>query len=176
MYIISHSFPSNVDLNRSSISFSSLSPGYYQLQLTVTLSPVGISNSMQRYIMVMTPNVQATILGGSARSRGWETDIILDASESSDPLYPDNKNFTFEWRCKQVINAYAFGKGGCFGNGNNLVESEESIFRIRNRSLLESVTYSFTVTVTPHDGKSRAGQFTQEIKIVQGDPPDINIR
>lgn len=170
------SIPSNL-LSHSSVIISTLQPGYYQLQLTVTLSLVGISNTMQRYIKIMTPHVQAVIPGGSARSRGWENDIILDAgSESSDPLYPNNNNFTFEWKCKQVENVYVFGKGGCFGKGNNLVESKERVFRIRNRSLLEGVTYSFTVTVTPHDGKSRAGEFTQNITIVQGKPPDINIR
>lgn len=162
--------------NQSSITVPkhTLKPGDYLLQATVTLSEIPLTNTAQQYVKISTPLVEAKIEGGSARSRGWEVETILDASKSHDPLDSD-VTLKYEWYCRQTKNIVVYGKGGCFGRGEGLVESTEPVFKIRARSLLVFVEYEFSVRVTPED-KTRAVTTVQKITIVPGNPPDINIK
>ena len=88
-----------------------------------------------------------------------------------DPLTGDNKDLSFEWRCKLKDKQ---DSGGCFGGGELLSARKgqrKPVFR--EKLLLEGITYEFTVKVS--DGET-SGEFTQEINAIPGKPPILKFR
>lgn len=128
------------------------------------------------YIKIADPGIIAIITGGSLRTSGWDSKLILNASESRDiaSSSSDLKSFVFKWYCRQEESR--IGNGGCFGNGEGLVEFDEPVYEIRKRMLYERINYVFTVNVTSLRDTSRYKMASQTVIIIAGDPPNINIR
>ena len=137
---------------------------------------MGVSNADYTYIKIAGADIQARISGGDLRTHAWEQQLLLDASESRDPLLPGNE-LEYAWFC--VITEGDPGlltSGlGCFGNGENQVEFTGKVFMLPPRSLFEATTYVFTVKVSSA-GTGRWSKATQTVKVLMGNLPDIRIR
>lgn len=65
------------------------------------------------------------------------------------------------------------GQGGCYNTDNVKVESSEPVLRVNSSLMVENSSYFITVFVTKDQ---RQAEYTQEVYIVPGDPPEVNIR
>ena len=169
------SFPRAVITNQSSITISFfLEPGAYIFELTVSIPSVGAD---RKYIKIAAPDIIPYIAGGSARSHGWRDVLVLNASESYDPLSPSNGDLVFKWFCSYAKNSVdKIGASlGCFGNGRDRVEFEGPVFKLGPMTLFESLTYEFKVEVSLQD-RSRTASAQQTITVKPGSPPDVKIR
>ena len=63
-------------------------------------------------------------------------------------------------------------RGGCYGTGAGKIGSNESTLEINSSFMVENSTYLITVVV--ERGRRRAN-YTQEVVIVPGDPPEAMI-
>lgn len=86
-----------------------------------------------------------------------------------DPL--GKRSLVFKWRCKlKEIST----PGGCFGGGEELsARKGYDKTKFREKRLLETYTYQFTVEVSDDE---RSGNYTQEIKAIPGKPPILQLR
>lgn len=62
--------------------------------------------------------------------------------------------------------------GGCYGTGAGKVASNSSLLQIDSGYMVENSSYLITVVV--EKGRRRAN-YTQEVVIVPGDPPEVMI-
>lgn len=138
---------------------------------------MGVSNADYTYIKISGADIEARIAGGDLRSHDWEQQLLLDATESRDPLSLGNEELNYAWFCDitegdaSVVNS----RRGCFGNGENEGEFTGKIFTLAPRSLFEATTYVFTVNVSSA-GTGRWSTATQTVKVLTESPPDIQIR
>ena len=63
-------------------------------------------------------------------------------------------------------------RGGCYGTGAGKIGSNESLLEINSGFMVENSSYLITVVV--ENGRRRAN-YTQEVVIVPGDPPEMMI-
>ena len=63
-------------------------------------------------------------------------------------------------------------RGGCYGTGAGKIGSNESLLEINSGFMIENCSYLITVVV--ERGRRRAN-YTQEVVIVSGDPPEALI-
>ena len=100
----------------------------------------------------------------------------MNASNSRDLLFPKNE-LDYTWFCdiangeNEVVNS----GGGCFGNGERQVEYTGPVFTIAPKILYESTSYVFTVNVSSNT-TDRWSKASQTVKVLAGNPPDIQIR
>ncbi|XP_035672789.1 uncharacterized protein LOC118413477 isoform X8 [Branchiostoma floridae] len=90
-----------------------------RLEVTVeeTLSGFRVVMFAEQWVNVLSSALVADIAGGSARSLAPGSDIILDASSSTDPdaMVVNSADFTYSWTCDTEIGTpctYLFGDGG----------------------------------------------------------------
>jgi len=69
--------------------------------------------------------------------------------------------------CESVLD-----RGGCYGTGAGKIGSNESTLELNSGFLVENSSYLITVVV--ERGRRRAN-YTQEVVIVSGDPPEAMI-
>ena len=122
-------------------------------------------------------DIEARIAGGDLRSHDWEQRLVLDATESRDPLQLGKEDLTFVWFCQITKFNPDIVKSdvGCFGNGEGRVEYTGKNFSIEAKSLYEGTTYLFTVNVSSAQS-GRWSTATQTIMVLMGHPADIRIR
>ena len=80
----------------------------------------------------------------------------------------------FTWLCKEEL-PQDFGnsdKAGCYHRAGDK-EYVGRELRVNNSLLTENTSYFITVLVTKDE---RQAEFTQEVFIVPGDPPEVHIR
>ena len=171
--------PPDVLTNQSSITIPplGLDPGEYIFLLTVIISGVGVSNADFTYIKIAGSEIEARIAGGNLRSHDWNQWLLLDATESHDPLLPKNGVLDYAWFCVITEGGVGIVTPGsdCFSNGKNQVEFTGKVFTVAPRSLIEATTYVFTVNVSS-TGTDRWSTANQTVKVLIGSPPDIKIR
>ena len=74
----------------------------------------------------------------------------------------------FTWLCRQESN-----QGGCYRTGDVKVESGEPLLRLNSSLMIENSSYFVTVFIKKDE---RQAEYTQEVFIVPGDPPEVQIR
>ena len=176
-----YSLPQEVRIDLPSIIIpkTTLKPGLYIFELTVTLGKVRLTNADLSYISIADPGIFARIVGGSLRSNGWADQLVLNASESRDATisFPNNRSLLFKWFCRQQgTSKIIIGSGGCFGSGEDLVEFDGPVYKIRARTLYEHVNYVFTVNVSAVDEPGRTAAASQTVIVLSGQPPNVKIR
>ena len=172
------SLPNHVTTNQSTITVPALglTPGEYIFQVTVKISGEGLSNADYTYVKITGGDIEARITGGDLRSHDWEKELLLNASDSHDPLFPGNE-LDYKWFCNiadgehDIVNS----RLGCFGNGEGQIEYTGLTFTIPPRSLFEATTYVFTVNISSRT-TYRWSIASQTVKVLIGNPPDIQIR
>ena len=84
-----------------------------------------------------------------------------------------NSDLTFTWFCTDSQSQGLNGSdlGGC--NVTGPVESNQSVLTVNSGHLVENSSYFITVKVTKDQ---RQAEYTQELLIVPGDPPEVQIR
>ncbi|XP_078585335.1 uncharacterized protein LOC144867284 isoform X7 [Branchiostoma floridae x Branchiostoma japonicum] len=90
-----------------------------RLEVTVeeTLSGLRVVMFAEQWVNVLSSALVADIAGGSARSLAPGSDIILDASSSTDPdaMVVNSADFSYRWTCETEIGTpcnYLFSDGG----------------------------------------------------------------
>lgn len=164
--------------NRSSLSVPAfgLGPGEYIFQLTVTIADIGVNNADHTFIKIAGADIEAHIAGGDLRSHDWGQRLVLDATESRDPLQLGKEDLTFVWFCEITkINPAIVKSAGCFGNGEGHVEYTGKVFPVEAKNLYEATTYLFTVNVSSGES-GRWSTATQMVMVLMGNPPDIRMR
>ena len=96
----------------------------------------------------------------------------------------------FTWVCRDTATQYALNdlleitstipspsessldRGGCYGTGAGKIGSNDSLMEINSGFMVENSSYLITVVVEM--GQRRAN-YTQEVVIVPGDPPEAMI-
>ena len=96
----------------------------------------------------------------------------------------------FTWFCRDTASKYvlvdlleiastipspsksSLNRGGCYGTGAGKIGSNESLLKINSGFMVENNSYLVTVVV--ERGRRRAN-YTQEVVIVPGDPPETMI-
>lgn len=106
------------------------------------------------------------------RTHDWGQRLVLDATESRDPLQLGKEDLTFVWFCEIIkINPDIVKSDvGCFGNGEGDVEYTGKVFSIEAKSLYEATSYLFTVNVSSAES-GRWSTATQTITVLMGNPP-----
>lgn len=174
-----HSLPPDVLTNQSSLVIPAfgLLPGEYIFRLKVTIIDPEIDNADFTFIKIAGANIEASIAGGHLRSHDWGQRLLLDASESHDPLSQGNENLNFVWFCKinKTIAGIKNSGLGCFGNGDGQVEYTGITFPVEAKQLFESTTYKFTVNVSSVK-TGRWSTANQLVIVLTGNPPDIKMR
>jgi len=84
-----------------------------------------------------------------------------------------NSDLAFTWFCTDGQSQGLNGSdlGGC--NVTGPVESNQSVLTVNSGHLVENSSYFITVKVTKDQ---RQAEYTQEVLIVPGDPPEVQIR
>ena len=63
-------------------------------------------------------------------------------------------------------------RGGCYGTGAGKIGSNKSLLQIKSGFMVENRSYLITVVV---ERDRRQANYTQEVVIVPGDPPEVMI-
>ena len=63
-------------------------------------------------------------------------------------------------------------RGGCYGTGAGKIGSNKSLLQINSGFMVENSSYLITVVV---ERDRRQANYTQEVVIVPGDPPEVMI-
>ena len=82
-----------------------------------------------------------------------------------------NSDLNFTWLCTngQKHSPNNSDLGGCYGTSS----ISESVLTVNSGLLLENSSYFITVNVTKDQ---RQAEYTQEVFVVPGDPPEVQIR
>lgn len=105
-------------------------------------------------------------------------------------LYFLSLGLRFTWVCRDIATQYVLDdlleltsaipspsesnldRGGCYGTGAGKIGSNDSLLQINSGFMVENSSYLITVVV--ERGRRRAN-YTQEVVIVPGDPPEVMI-
>ena len=94
--------------------------------------------------------------------------IVIIITTTTDFTFESFTALNFTWLCRQES-----GQGGCYKTGHGKVESSEPLLRLNSSLMMENISYFLTVFVKKD---ARQAEYTQEVFIVPGDPPEVQIR
>ena len=136
--------------------------------------------------------LRAKISGGNTVTRGKDSTITLNGSLSQDPdVEPGNiTSMKFTWLCKKRNESFPNlsvsipvvslipgpgqgGGGGCFGTGVGRLSSNTAVVNLPTSAMNVGEFYDIKLIVQKD---TRVDDFVQEIKIVNGNPPEVTIR
>ena len=134
--------------------------------------------------------LRAEISGGNTVTRGKGKSITLNGSLSQDPdVEPGNiTSMKFTWLCKKRLESFPTslpgsipvvslttgpGRGGCFGTGVGRLSSNTAVVNLPTSAMNVNEFYDIKLIVQKD---TRDDDFVQEIKIVNGNPPEVTIR
>lgn len=119
------------------------------------------------------------ILGSVKRSVGYQLPLILDASDSKDPDFPDDKTgITFTWMCKKKdevfpeSTSFQSNSGGCWENGTYVFGGDNDRVSVFTGDLYQNSLYDFKVIVKKD---TRKAQYVQRVEVLKGQPPTMVI-
>lgn len=176
MSILFSSLTSEIRTNQSSLTIprNALKPGLYIFQLSCAFPAMEASTKYIVYLKIQRPPLVVIIAGGNARSVAWNKPFTLDASVTKDPVTGSSDELEYEWYCRWKERSNI---GGCFGYGEKLSEfTDKKKVQFREKLLYEKSTYQFTVTVSTEKWGYTSGSYTQEIRAIPGNPPEISLR
>ena len=162
---------------------------YVDIRATYSNQPSVISSSLG-FFKISKSKLIADVAGGNKVTRGKVNPILLDGSASRDPDVESGNHASmhFTWLCKKrqehfpngsldslpvINNSLGPGSGGCFGTGVGKLSSNGSIVELDTSQMTVGEMYDVKLIVTKDN---RIDDFTQEIKIVIGNPPQVTIR
>ena len=186
-----------VALDKFKILFppGSFADGIYRLSLNVSM--IGIPGLFQEgftYLNISKTPLVVSIIGGSARSIGYDKILNLNAIAATyDPDVDDTSDksgFTFEWRCRLLGESFPTvvstisvplinetvnmtHAGGCFGTGIGRIPITQGTFDLTTK-LFQPGSKNVLEVIARKD--TRETRFIQVIDIVAGDPQQLNIR
>ena len=128
-------------------------------------------------------------------TRGKGKTITLNGSLSQDPDVEtgDITSMNFTWLCKKRLESFPTslpgsipvvsltsgpghgggGGGGCFGTGVGRLSSNAAVVNLPTSAMNVNEFYDIKLIVQKD---TRDDEFVQEIKIVNGNPPEVTIR
>ena len=112
--------------------------------------------------------------GSVKRSIGYQLPLTLDASDSKDPDFPDDKSgITFTWMCKKKEEEYfQSDSGGCWKNGTYVFGGDSNVVTVFTGDFYQNSLYDFRVIVRK---ETRKAQFDQTVEVLRGQPPTMVI-
>lgn len=139
-----------------------------------------ISREMRTVCLPVNKVVSMFHFAGSVkRSVGYQLPLTLDASDSKDPDFPDDKSgITFTWMCKKKEEEFPASiyfqsdSGGCWENGTYVFGGDNSVVTVFTGDFYQKSLYDFRVIVRK---ESRKAQFDQTVEVLIGQPPTMVI-
>ena len=145
--------------------------------------------STQGFFTIVKSPLRAKISGGNTVTRGKGKTITLNGSLSQDPdVEPGNiTSMKFTWLCKKPnesfpnlsfpipvvsLTAGPGQGGGCFGTGVGRLSSNTAVVNLSTIAMNVGEFYDIKLIVQKD---TRYDDFVQEIKIVNGNPPEVTI-
>ena len=117
--------------------------------------------------------------GSVKRSVGYQLPLTLDASDSKDPDFPDDKSgITFTWMCKKKEEEFPASipfqsdSGGCWENGTYVFGGDSNVATVFTGDFYQNSLYDFRVIVRKG---TRKAQFDQTVEVLRGQPPTMVI-
>ena len=118
-------------------------------------------------------------LGSVKRSVGYQLPLTLDASDSKDPDFPDDKaGITFTWMCKRKDEVFPDStlsqsdSGGCWENGTYVFGGDKDRVSVFTGDFYQNSLYDFKVVVRKD---TRKAQYVQTVEVLRGQPPTMVI-
>lgn len=103
----------------------------------------------------------------------------MDASDSNDPDFPDDKNgIEYTWMCKKVNEEFPATtslpgeNGGCWENGTYVFGGDNEIASVFTGDFYQNTMYDFRVIVKKD---TRRSHYDQRVEVLQGQPPTMVI-
>ncbi|XP_044184816.1 polycystic kidney disease protein 1-like 2 [Acropora millepora] len=162
---------------------------YVDFRAAFTSNPKMFGSTLGFFTIEKSP-LRAKISGGNTVTRGKGKTITLDGSLSQDPdvepgiITPMN----FTWLCKKRNESFpnlsfpipvvsltpgpGQGGGGCFGTGVGVLSSNKAVVNLSTSAMNVGEFYDIKLRVQKD---TRYDEFVQEIKIVNGTPPEVSI-
>ena len=139
------------------------------IRLSVSMENLGYSDSDEKYLEMRSEPMFVRIEGGSLRLQPWEQEVVLNGSASYDPdaINGPRNDILFKWYCKIKPDELPFTieDGGCFGYGEDLIESRSPVWIIQPRVLVRNAAYIFRLVVENRIVESRRSTAQQIIEI-----------
>ena len=150
------------------------------IRLTVSMANLGYSDSDEKYLEIKSEPMFVRIEGGSLRLQQWEQEVVLNGSASYDPnvINGSRNDILFKWYCKIKPDELPFTieAGGCFGYGEDLIESRSPIWTIQPRELVRNAAYIIRLAVESRVVGNRRSTAQQTIEIRSGTVLRTSIR
>ena len=148
---------------------------YVDFRAAFKSNPKMFGSTLGFFTIVKSP-LRAKISGGNTVTRGKGKTITLNGSLSQDPDV-ESGNITsmkFTWLCKKRHESFPGpGQGGgCFGTGVGRLSSNTAVVNLPTSSMNVGEFYDIKLIVQKD---TRYDDFVQEIKIVNGNPPEVTI-
>ena len=161
---------------------------YVDFRAAFTSNPKMFGSTLGFFTIDKSP-LRAEISGGNTVTRGKGKTITLNGSLSQDPdVEPRNiSSMNFTWLCKKrnesfpnlsvpiPIVSFTPGPGqggGCFGTGVGRLSSNTAVVNLPTSAMNVDEFYDIKLIVQKD---TRYDDFEQEIKIVNGNPPEVTI-
>jgi len=168
---------------------------YLDFRAAFKSNPKMFGSTLGFFTIVKSP-LRAEISGGNTVTRGKGKTITLNGSLSQDPdVEPGNiTSMKFTWLCKKRHESFpnlsvsisvvspipgpgqgggGGGGGGCFGTGVGRLSLNTAVVNLPTSAMNVGEFYDIKLIVQKD---TRYDDFVQEIKIVNGNPPEVTIR
>ena len=165
---------------------------YVDFRAAFTSNPKMFGSTLGFFTIEKSP-LRAKISGGNTVTRGKGKTITLSGSLSQDPdVEPGNiTSMNFTWLCKKRNESFpnlsfpipvvsltlgpgqGGGGGGCFGTGVGRLSSNTAVVNLSTSAMNVGEFYDIKLIVQKD---TRYDDFVQEIKIVNGNPPEVTLR
>ena len=166
---------------------------YVDFRAAFTSNPKMFGSTLGFFTIEKSP-LRAKISGGNTVTKGKGKTITLNGSLSQDPdVEPGNiTSMNFTWLCKKRNESFpnlsfpirvvsltrgpgqgGGGGGGCFGTGVGRLSSNRAVVNLSTIAMNVGEFYDIKLIVQKD---TRYGDYVQEIKIVNGTPPEVSIR
>ena len=163
---------------------------YVDFRAAFTSNPKMFGSTLGFFTIGKSP-LRAEISGGNTVTRGKGNITTLNGSLSQDPdVEPGNiTSMRFTWLCKKRLESFPTSLpgsipvvsltsgpghgGGCFGTGVGRLSSNTAVVNLPTSAMNVGEFYDIKLIVQKD---TRDDEFVQEIKIVNGNPPEVTIR
>ena len=166
---------------------------YVDFRAAFTSNPKMFGSTLGFFTIEKSP-LRAKISGGNAVTRGKGKTITLNGLLTQDPDVEPGiiTSMNFTWLCKKRNESFpnlsfpipvvtftpgpgqgGGGGGGCFGTGVGRLSSNTAVVNLSTSAMNVGEFYDIKLIVQKD---TRYGDFVQEIKIVNGTPPEVSIR
>lgn len=167
--------------------------GIHEIMVHASMASTFVEHSEDSiFLHIVKSPLAVHVAGGEARNVGWDRMLTLDGwSLTFDPDVVSNisrEGIVFTWYC-QYASGFGLGSSrtispgkdvliendtsGCFTGASTLENSQSGILSLNTMHLKLDAVYSFRVEALKG---GRIGSDRQDVMIVTGDPPTVQIR